>query len=85
MLNTKQYAKNIGLAIKSSREQLGITQAELAELIGTNRSYLSGVETGSRSPGLVTMVLIATALKLSFSELIRRAENIAVSSVTDQN
>lgn len=77
MLDTKQYAKNIGLVIKATREQSGITQAELAELIGINRAYLSGVETGSRSPGLVTLVLIATALGFTFSELIRQAEVIA--------
>jgi len=37
---------SIGAAIRNYRQQAGLSQAELAELTGLNRSYLSDLERG---------------------------------------
>lgn len=76
MLNSKQYAVGIGKVIKRIREDAEIQQIELAEAIGMNRVYLSGVENGSRVAGLTNLVLIATALKTPLSEIFKQAEDI---------
>lgn len=39
-------AASIGPAIRKYREEAGLTQAELAEMAGLNRTYLSNLEQG---------------------------------------
>jgi len=42
-------AASIGPAIRHYREQAGLTQAELANMAGLNRSYLSNLEQGKET------------------------------------
>ena len=42
-------AASVGPAIRSYREQAGLTQAQLAEMAGLNRSYLSDLEQGKET------------------------------------
>jgi HTH-type transcriptional regulator / antitoxin HipB len=43
---------SLGTAIKHYREQVGLTQAELAEQAGLHRSYLSELESGAETEQL---------------------------------
>jgi transcriptional regulator with XRE-family HTH domain len=43
---------SLGTAIKHYREQAGLTQAELADRVGVNRSYLSELESGAETEQL---------------------------------
>lgn len=54
-----------GQIIEEARKRAGVTQAELAERIGTNKSYISRVETGRTEPRMGTFYRIAAALGLS--------------------
>ena len=54
-----------GLIIEEARKNANITQAELAERIGTNKSYISRVETGRTEPKVSTFYRIAAALGLN--------------------
>ena len=45
-------AASVGPAIRKYREQAGLTQAELAELAGINRTYLSNLEQGRETEQL---------------------------------
>lgn len=51
--------------IEEARKKANITQAELAERIGTNKSYISRVENGRTEPKVSTFYRIAAALGLS--------------------
>lgn len=42
-------AESLGAAIKHYRKQAGLTQAQLAELSGLHRSYLSDLEQGGET------------------------------------
>ena len=42
-------AASVGPAIRHYREQAGLTQAELADMAGLNRSYLSNLERGKET------------------------------------
>lgn len=42
--------KQVGLVIRMFRQKRGLTQAEVAESIGTSRPALSAIETGARPP-----------------------------------
>ena len=51
--------------IEEARKKANMTQAKLAEKIGTNKSYISRVETGKTEPKVSTFYRIASALGLN--------------------
>lgn len=55
-----QYAR----ALKVARATRGLTQLELSQKSGVNRSQLALVESGKREPGLRVLEQLATALDL---------------------
>lgn len=67
--------ERFGFAVKARREELGLTQEDLAEKAGIHRTYLSDVERGSRNLSLVNIERLAGALSLPISELFRLVEN----------
>lgn len=54
-----------GQIIEEARKKANITQAELAEKIGTNKSYISRIETGKTEPKVSTFYRIVSALGLT--------------------
>ena len=65
----------LGVAIKTARSVLGISQEELAERAGLHRTYVSDVERGARNPSIASIAKLAQALKLSVAALFDRAGN----------
>lgn len=61
----KAHAFFTGQIIEEARKKAHMTQAELAEKIGTNKSYISRVETGKTEPKVSTFYRIASALGLT--------------------
>lgn len=59
------YAYYTGQIIEQARKEAHMTQAELAEKIGTNKSYISRVETGKTEPKVSTFYRIVGALGLT--------------------
>jgi len=49
--------------------KIGISQEELAFQSGLDRTYISGIERGTRNPSLKNIEKIAKALKISPAEL----------------
>ena len=66
--------ERFGFAVKVRREELGLTQEDLAERAGIHRTYLSDVERGSRNLSLVNIERLAAALAVSMSALFRLVE-----------
>jgi DNA-binding XRE family transcriptional regulator len=58
------YAYCMGQVIKDARKGEKITQAELAERIGTDKAYISKIEKGLIEPGVGTFYRIIDALGL---------------------
>lgn len=52
------------------RKNSGLTQAELAESIGVDQSFISKIERGERRLDIVEFVFYCSALKVSPSETI---------------
>lgn len=67
--------KALGLAIKTRRESLGMTQEQLGELIGVDRGNVSRYEKGVNAPEIQRLELLATALKTTLSELFASAKD----------
>jgi HTH-type transcriptional regulator / antitoxin HipB len=55
-------AASIGVAIRHYREEAGLTQAQLAEMAGLNRSYLSELEQGKETEQLRRVLRILRLL-----------------------
>ena len=63
----------LGVAIKTQRASLGISQEELAYRAGLHRTYVSDVERGARNPSVETIEKLARALEISVSMLFDQA------------
>jgi transcriptional regulator with XRE-family HTH domain len=74
MRRPKDVRERFGYAVKVRREELGLTQEDLAHAAGIHRTYLSDVERGTRNLSLVNIELLAAALDLSMSELFKAVE-----------
>ncbi|KFI81590.1 helix-turn-helix transcriptional regulator [Bifidobacterium psychraerophilum] len=55
--------------LKVLRKQAGLSQAELAGLVGTSRNTISSIETGQFSPTAKLALILCTALNVKFEEL----------------
>lgn len=54
--------KLVGENVKRLRNAAAISQAELANRVGVDRSYISGLEWGQRNPTIVTLLHLSEAL-----------------------
>jgi transcriptional regulator with XRE-family HTH domain len=72
--SAKPSHKALGRAIHELRKKQGLTQAQLSQKTGLHISYLSGLENGSRNPTWTVLSQVSAALKVSISELAKRAE-----------
>jgi len=52
----------VGRNVKRLRTAAGISQAKLAERMGVDRAYVSGLELGQRNPTVITLWHIDKAL-----------------------
>jgi transcriptional regulator with XRE-family HTH domain len=63
----------LGMAIKTQRALLGISQEELAHRAGLHRTYVSDLERGARNPSIESIEKLARALELPVSKLFEQA------------
>lgn len=61
---------NIHENIKKARKAAGVTQKELAELVGVRQKDISRWETGERTPSAEAVASICVALKVSADILL---------------
>ena len=57
--------------IKTLRKSLGISQVELARLIGIKQSGVSKIERGIQRPGIDRLPILADVLGVTVDELFR--------------
>lgn len=61
--------QRFGDAVRTLREQRGLTQEALAGAAGIHRTYLSDIERGARNPSLVNIDRLASALETTLAGL----------------
>lgn len=54
----------MGQRLRARREELGCSQAEIAEVAGIHVTYLSGVERGLRNPSALVLHALCRALDM---------------------
>lgn len=62
-------AKEIGRRLAVARQNIGLSQAEIAELLGVNQRTVSAYEKGQRRIHAEQLFKYATAVKLSLDQL----------------
>ncbi len=65
---------NVGFGIRKARLEARLSQEELANQAGINRTYLSQLENGRSSPTLEILERISGALQIGLSELIAQSQ-----------
>ena len=63
--------KTLGQTIRLKRENLGLSQNEVAEKAGLDRNYIGMVERGERNPSYLSLIKIAKGLNLTVYQLIK--------------
>ena len=61
----------LGVRIRLAREAVGLSQDRLAELAGLTRVSISHIETGVHSPTVDRLMMIADAVRVLLSHLVR--------------
>lgn len=74
---SEDVRRMVGQNVKRLRISAEVSQAELAERMGVDRAYVSGLEQGQRNPTVVTLWHVSRALEVPirafFQESKRRA------------
>ena len=55
--------------IKEERQKAGLSQGELAEMVGVSRNTVSSIETGQFNPTAKLALILCIALNKKFEEL----------------
>lgn len=58
----------VGKRVKELRNKLGISQEELADIAGLDRTYITSVECGKRNISIVNIDKLSRALNVTLKE-----------------
>ncbi|MBK9080735.1 MAG: helix-turn-helix transcriptional regulator [Rhizobiales bacterium] len=64
--------KIVGENVRRAREAVGLSQEELGDKAGIDRTYVSGVERGVRNPTVKVLARLAEALETTPDKLLVR-------------
>lgn len=70
----ERYRRLIGMLI-SERQTKGMSQASLAEALGTHQQFVSRFETGERRLDIIEIVDVAACLGIDATQLIEAAKD----------
>lgn len=65
----RKLAKKIGGAIKFYREKLDLTQEQLANNIGVDRTYIGALEQGAKCGSVYCLYLLSRELEITLKDL----------------
>jgi transcriptional regulator with XRE-family HTH domain len=68
---TVDILHRFGLRVRELRKAMGLSQEAFADRCGLDRTYISGIERGNRNVAIRNVELIAKALGVSISEMMR--------------
>ncbi|HVN29362.1 MAG TPA: helix-turn-helix transcriptional regulator [Candidatus Binataceae bacterium] len=67
---TKENKQRPGALIRKARQSLGLTQRDLAEMVGVKASHIAYIEGDQRNPSLALLRKLADSLNLNRQELL---------------
>lgn len=83
---TKHPANNDGYMVKlrNARRKRGLTQSELAQLVGVTTNYISLIEKGKKNPSTKTLKKLALALDVPVSSFLEDNLRMELISIAEQ-
>ncbi|WP_093079113.1 helix-turn-helix domain-containing protein [Sphingobium sp. AP50] len=72
--DTDGQLARLGVAIRSKRKSVGLSQEALADAAGIDRSHMGKIERGERNVTFLNLSRIAAAIQLRPSELLVEAD-----------
>ncbi|SFU13966.1 DNA-binding transcriptional regulator, XRE-family HTH domain [Kosakonia arachidis] len=69
MKNTEDIKVLLGQRVRTLRMEAGLSQESFADKCGLDRTYISGIERGTRNPTLEVLYTLATALHIELTSL----------------
>jgi DNA-binding XRE family transcriptional regulator len=79
--STSSPLELLGCTVREIRTEKGLTQEELAEMCGVNRTFVIAVEKGRQNASVMSLVKISAALGVLPSELFRAFSKTAMQNV----
>ena len=76
-MSPMDLSRHFGAAVRRHRELVRLTQEDLADRAGLDRTYVSGIERGARNPTLKILQRLADALGADLDVLFATAREIA--------
>lgn len=67
--------ERIGAALRKRREELDVSQEDLAERVQMHRTYYSSIERGLKNVRVETLERVCQALKVRMWEVMKDAES----------
>ncbi len=78
MAQSREVARDVGRRIAELRRRAGLSQRELAELLGWTRDIIAHYELGRRELGLERLAAIAAALGVSPATLLAHDDQVLI-------
>ena len=75
----KALSAEIGQRLRAYRQQIGLTQEELAERAGVHKTYIGQVERGEKNLTISSLEKISRSLEISISVLFEGIEEFSES------
>lgn len=69
MKNTEDIKVLLGQRVRTLRMEAGLSQESFADKCGLDRTYISGIERGTRNPTLEVLYTLSTALHIELTSL----------------
>lgn len=71
--SSQRNRRQLGLAIRRRRDEMGVSQEGLAEIIGCHRNYVGYLERGEQNVTIDMLARVAKALACTVSDLVSEA------------
>jgi transcriptional regulator with XRE-family HTH domain len=75
-VNKEELQNCFGQVLRQARKNVGLSQEKLALETGLDRTYISLLERGLRTPSLYTLMLISKRLDIPVSSMVADVEAI---------
>lgn len=70
---SQQNRKQLGFAIRRRRDEMGVSQEDLAEIIDCHRNYVGLLERGEQNVTIDMLARVAKAVRCSVADLVAEA------------
>lgn len=74
--------KQFGAVVRIKRDELGLSQEELGEIVNLHRTYIGGIEQGRRNLSLLNIIKLSKALGMEPENIFEQMKTIKLTKKT---